>query len=117
MQLQGKHVRVVITWSVLGQSQEAESQNDTGLAEVIKRNKEMLIVSVWGSQECHWGVLSPLLTGKERIIDYKKASISNCSLDYYFLNTNNCKRLLNVIIVTTIEEIKRQCQKVIDWGE
>lgn len=29
MQLQGKNVRVVITWSVLGQSQETESWNET----------------------------------------------------------------------------------------
>lgn len=46
MQLQGKNVRVVITWSVLEQSHEAESQNETRLAEVMKRNKETLIVSV-----------------------------------------------------------------------
>lgn len=46
MQLQGKNVRVVITQSMLGQSHEAESQNETRLAEVIKRNKETLIVSV-----------------------------------------------------------------------
>lgn len=46
MQLQGKNVRVVITRSVLGQSHKAESQNETRLAEVIKRNKETLIVSV-----------------------------------------------------------------------
>lgn len=47
---------------MLGQSHEAESQNETRLAEVIKRNKETLIVSVWGSKECHWRVLSPLLS-------------------------------------------------------
>lgn len=45
MQLQGKNVRVVITWSVLGQSHETESQNETRLVEVIKRNKETLSVS------------------------------------------------------------------------
>lgn len=45
MQLQGKNVRVVITWSMLGQRHETESQNETRLAEVIKRNKETLILS------------------------------------------------------------------------
>lgn len=45
MWLQGKNVRVVITWSVLGQNQETESWNETRLAEVTKRNKEALIVS------------------------------------------------------------------------
>lgn len=45
MQLQGKNVRVVITWSELGQSQKTESQNETRLAEVTKRNKETLTVS------------------------------------------------------------------------
>lgn len=45
MQLQSKNVRVVITWSMLGQSHERESQTKTRLAGVIKRNKETLIVS------------------------------------------------------------------------
>lgn len=45
MQSQGKNARVVITQSVLGQSHEAESQNETRLTEVIKRNKEILTVS------------------------------------------------------------------------
>lgn len=54
------------------------------------------------------------LIGKGKIADYMEGSTFNCSLGYSFLNTNNCKRLLNVIIVIRVEEIKRQCQKVID---
>lgn len=41
---------------MLGQSHETESQNETQLAEVIKRNKETLTVSAWESKECHWRV-------------------------------------------------------------
>lgn len=36
MWLQGKNVRVVITWSKLGQSDKMESQTETRLAEVSK---------------------------------------------------------------------------------
>lgn len=102
---------------MLGQSHKTESQNVTRLAEVIKWNKETLIVSACESKECHWRVYVHYLIGKGKIIDYEKANTFNCSLGYSFLNTNDCKRLLNVIIVTEVEESKRQCQKVIDWGE
>ena len=58
MWLQGKNVRVVITWSMLGQSDKTESQTETQLAEVIKWNKKMLTVSAQESKECHWRVES-----------------------------------------------------------
>jgi hypothetical protein len=61
--------------------------------------------------------LSPPLKRKGEITDYKKANTFNCSLGYSFLNTNNCERLLNVMIVTEAKKLKRQCQKAADGGE
>lgn len=61
--------------------------------------------------------LSTPLKRKGEITDYEKANTFNCSLGYSFLNTNNCKRLLNVMIVTEAKEIKRQCRKAADLGE
>lgn len=61
--------------------------------------------------------LSTPLKRKGEITDYKKANTFNCSLGYSFLNTNNCKRLLNVMIVTEAKKIKRQCHKAADLGE
>lgn len=67
MWLQGKNVRVVITWSKLGQSDKMESQTETRLAEVIKWNKEMLTVSACESKECHWRVWVLHLRGKGKL--------------------------------------------------
>lgn len=61
--------------------------------------------------------LSPPLKRKGEITYHKKANTFNCSLGYSFLNTNNCKRLLNVMIVAEVKKLKRLCRKAADRGE